>query len=289
MILASTRRELREALASVREHGLRIGFVPTMGFLHPGHLSLLDLAGAGTDFLAVSIFVNPLQFGPGEDLDRYPRDLERDLALLEARGADLVFHPSREEMYPFGDPEVTVDPGPLGLRLCGGFRPGHFRGVLTVVARLFGLFRPQVAVFGQKDYQQAVLIRRMVRDLELGVEVRTGPVAREPDGLAMSSRNVFLSPAERADAAGIHRSILRVQDAFEAGERSGGVLRERLVRELRAYPLLSLQYGEIVHPETLDPVDPVAPGGVVAVAAHCGETRLIDNVILPGGAHGVVA
>jgi len=286
VILAATRSDLLEALSSVRERGLRVGLVPTMGFLHEGHLSLLDIVRRETDFLAVSIFVNPLQFGPGEDLDRYPRDLERDLSLLEERGVDLVFHPSRQEMYPWGDPVVTVDPGPLGPRLCGEFRPGHFRGVLTVVARLFNLFRPRVAVFGQKDYQQAVLIRRMVRDLDLEVEVRLGPIVREADGLAMSSRNVFLSLEERAHAAGIHRSLLRVQGAFEAGERSLGVLQRLLVRELETHDLLKLQYGEIVHPESLEPLDPVGPGAVVAVAVHCGTTRLIDNVVLSGETHG---
>ncbi len=286
MILAATRSDLLEALSSVRERGLRLGLVPTMGFLHEGHLSLLDIARRETDFLAVSIFVNPLQFGPGEDLDRYPCDLGRDLSLLEERGVDLVFHPSRQEMYPWGDPVVMVDPGPLGRRLCGEFRPGHFRGVLTVVARLFNLFRPRVAVFGQKDYQQAVLIRRMVRDLDLDVEVRLGPIVREADGLAMSSRNVFLSLEERAHAGGIHRSLLRVQGAFEAGERSLGVLQRLLVRELETHDLLKLQYGEIVHPESLEPLDSVGPGAVVAVAVHCGKTRLIDNVVLSGETRG---
>jgi pantoate--beta-alanine ligase len=289
VILASTRTELRDALDSARQRGLRIGLVPTMGYLHEGHLSLLDLARGATDFLAVSIFVNPLQFGPGEDLGRYPRDLERDLSLLGGRGADLVFHPGRREMYPWGDPVVTVDPGSLGRRLCGEFRPGHFRGVLTVVARLFGLFRPQVAVFGQKDYQQAVLVRRMVRDLELAVEVLMAPVRREGDGLAMSSRNVFLSPEERAQAVGLHRGLLSVERAFQTGERSLDVLRGVLARELEAYPLLRLQYGEIVHPDQLEPLDPVAPGAVVAAAVHCGPTRLIDNIVLPGGDHGPVA
>ncbi len=155
MIVSPTRRVLSDSLGSVRAHGLRVGLVPTMGFLHPGHLSLVDLARGHSDFLAVSIFVNPLQFGAGEDLDRYPRDLERDLAHLTQRGVDLVFCPSVQEMFPDGEVQVTVDPGPVGERLCGAYRPGHFRGVLTVVARLFGLIRPQVAVFGQKDYQQA--------------------------------------------------------------------------------------------------------------------------------------
>jgi pantoate--beta-alanine ligase len=280
VIAAATGRGLREALDPPRRQGRRIALVPTMGYLHEGHLSLVDLARKEADLVAVSIFVNPLQFGPGEDLARYPRGLDRDLSLLRERGTDLVFHPGVQEMYPHGFPEVTVDPGALGQRLCGRFRPGHFRGVLTVVARLFGLFRPHLAVFGRKDYQQGALIRRMVGDLEMGVDVRLGPVFREGDGLAMSSRNVFLSPEERSQASGLHRSLLRVQASFREGERSLPRLQELLARELEGYPLLKLQYGEIVDAESLEPVDPVRPEAVVAVAAHCGGTRLIDNLVL---------
>jgi pantoate--beta-alanine ligase len=280
VILASTRLALAEYLAPVRGDRGRIGFVPTMGYLHEGHLSLVDLAREKSDFLVVSIFVNPLQFGPEEDLDRYPRDLDRDMVFLKDRGVDLVFHPSVGEMYPAGDPQVSVDPGSMGQGLCGRYRPGHFRGVLTVVARLFGLLRPQAAVFGQKDYQQAVLIRRMVQDLELGVEVILGPSVREADGLALSSRNVLLSPEERRDAPGLHRSLQRVQKAFGNGERSAGTLRQLLEGELMRYPHLNLQYGEVIHPETLEPLSLAAAGSVVAVAAFFGATRLIDNHIL---------
>jgi pantoate--beta-alanine ligase len=251
-----------------------------MGYLHEGHLSLVDLSRGRCDYLGASIFVNPLQFGAGEDLDRYPRDLDRDLALLEKRGVDLVFHPSVAEMYPQGEPVVSVDPGATGASLCGRYRPGHFRGVLTVVARLFGLFRPQVAAFGQKDYQQAVLIRRMVQDLELGVEILLAPIVREGDGLALSSRNVFLSPQERAEAVGLYGALLAVQEGFAGGERSAAALRRLLARELERYPLLKLQYGEIVDPDGLGAVTQAVPGSVVAVAAHCGSTRLIDNHIL---------
>jgi pantoate--beta-alanine ligase len=253
-----------------------------MGYLHEGHLSLVDLARERSEFLAVSIFVNPLQFGPGEDLDRYPRDLDRDLTLLRGRGADLVFSPSVEEMFPAGELQVGFDPGPMSQCLCGEYRPGHFGGVLTVVARLFALFRPQVALFGQKDYQQVVLIRRMVRELEMGVEVAMGPIVREEDGLALSSRNVFLSRDERADAAGLNRGLQEVQRAFDEGNRSGQKLRRVLVRELGRHPLLQLQYGEIVHPDSLEPLETVVPGAVVMVAVHCGRTRLIDNHILKG-------
>ncbi len=280
MILSTRRQHLAESLDLVRSDGLRVGLVPTMGSLHEGHLSLVDRARGEGEFLAVSIFVNPLQFGPGEDLDRYPRDLERDLDLLRERNVDLVFAPSVEEMYPGGDPQVVVDPGPMGSKLCGHHRPGHFSGVLTVVARLFGLFRPQVAVFGQKDFQQAVLIRRMVRDLEMGVEVVTGPTVREEDGLAMSSRNALLSNAERSDAVGLSRALEEVQRSFQGGVTSGSELRAVLHRAVSAFSLLRLQYGEIVDPEGLDPVADASPGAVAVLAAYCGRTRLIDNHVL---------
>jgi len=253
-----------------------------MGYLHEGHLSLVDLARRDSDYLVASIFVNPMQFGPEEDLEQYPRDLDRDLALLEERDIDLVFHPPVEEMYPAGAPEVSIDPGPMGERLCGRYRPSHFRGVLTVVARLFGLVRPQVAVFGRKDYQQAVLIRRMVHDLEMGVEILLGPIIREEDGLALSSRNVFLSPEERRDAAGLQRTLLQVQRAFRNGERSVDALLRVLEEEVIEFPLLALQYGEVIEPESLDPLEVATSGSVVAVAAHCGSTRLIDNHQLQG-------
>lgn len=280
MIVAPTRKDLADSLSSAKAGGLRLGLVPTMGFLHEGHLSLVDMARREADFIAVSVFVNPLQFGPGEDLDRYPRNLDRDVDLLRERGADLVFAPSVEEMYPLGLPEVTVDPGPMARALCGKYRPGHFTGVLTVVARLFGLFRPQMAAFGQKDYQQAALIRRMVRDLEQGVSIGLAPIVREKDGLALSSRNVFLSPEERVQAPGLWRGLEVVQTAFQGGERSVSVLRSLLLEELGNHPLLRLQYAEFVHPETLGSKGLLEPGHVVAVAAFCGRTRLIDNHIL---------
>ncbi len=283
MIKATTREALSRALLSPRGRGVRLALVPTMGFLHEGHLSLVDLAKETADVVAVSIFVNPIQFGPGEDLERYPRDLERDLSQLRERGADIVFCPGVKEMYPDGSPRVTVDPGAMGTVLCGAYRPGHFRGVLTVVARLFGIFRPDLAVFGHKDYQQAVLIRRMTRDLELGAEILLGPIVREADGLALSSRNVYLSPDQRAQARGLYAALIRVQEAFDGGERSNSVLRRILAGAIQDYPLLELQYGEIVTPDTLEPAEPVEAGSVVALAAYCGPTRLIDNHVLVGG------
>ncbi len=280
MIVARTRIGLAEALPRLRAGGGTLALVPTMGYLHPGHLSLVEYAAAQADAVAVSIFVNPLQFGPGEDLAEYPRDEARDLALLEARNVSLAFVPSVDEMYPLGDPCVTVDPGAMAERLCGAFRPGHFRGVLTVVAKLFGLFRPDVAVFGRKDFQQAVLIRRMARDLDMGVRVRTAPTVREGDGLAMSSRNAYLSPEERAQAVGLFRALSSAAERFAGGERNAPALLETARAVLARYPLLRPQYLEIVDPDTLASLDRAATGSVVAVAAFCGRTRLIDNVEL---------
>ena len=282
MIVARTRVGLEGSLSRFRSEGARLGLVPTMGFLHPGHLSLVDRAGEVTDRTVVTVFVNPLQFGPSEDLDSYPRDEERDLAQLEDRGVDLVFVPDVEEMYPGGRPEVTVTPGAMGRRLCGAHRPGHFAGVLTVVAKLFGLVRPDVAVFGQKDFQQAALIRRMVRDLELRVRVETAPIVREADGLAMSSRNSYLSAEERAQAPGLHRSLAAAAARFREGERSAQALLADVQAEVASWDRLQLQYAEAVDPDTLEPRDPVTPGTVLALAAFCGTTRLIDNVRLDG-------
>jgi pantoate--beta-alanine ligase len=251
-----------------------------MGYLHEGHLSLVDVGREAADAVVVSIFVNPLQFGPSEDLDAYPRDEDRDRALLAGRDADLVFIPGVDEMYPGGEPTVTIDPGPMARGLCGAHRPGHFRGVLTVVARLFGLFQPDTAVFGRKDYQQAVLIRRMARDLELGVEILLGPIVREADGLAMSSRNGYLNAEERAQATGLHDALVEAVERFRSGERSAAALAEGIRRRIHEHPLLECQYAELVDPSTLERVGRAEGGTVAAVAAFCGTTRLIDNVEL---------
>jgi pantoate--beta-alanine ligase len=276
-MVVRTKAEVRRAVAAMRPQ--RIALVPTMGYLHEGHLSLVDRARELADRVVLSIFVNPLQFGPQEDLDRYPRDLERDVELATGRGVDLIFAPDVREMYPGGEPIVRVVPGRLAETLCGAYRPGHFEGVLTVVAKLFGIVRPDVAVFGQKDFQQAVLIRRMVADLDLGIEIDVAPIVREPDGLAMSSRNVYLSPEERESALGLYRGLTRAAEAFAAGERDVERLR-RLVHEELARPGVRVQYVEVVDPETLQPTQPASPGNVLAVAAFVGQTRLIDNVIL---------
>jgi pantoate--beta-alanine ligase len=281
LTLVRTKAEVRAWLAAERAAGRAVGLVPTMGYLHEGHLSLVDRARELADVVAMSIFVNPLQFGPSEDLDRYPRDLERDLELAAGRGTALVFAPSAAEMYPGGEPRVSVLPDEeIGGRLDGGSRPGHFRGVLTVVAKLFGIFTPDVAVFGQKDWQQATLIARMAADLDLPVRVEVAPIVREADGLAMSSRNVYLSPAERASARALSRALERVRGLYAAGERDAGVLRGVLWDGI-SVPGVEPEYAEVVDPRTLGPVERAGGGTLCAVAARVGKTRLIDNALLP--------
>ncbi|MBI4540016.1 MAG: pantoate--beta-alanine ligase [Gemmatimonadetes bacterium] len=272
--------EVRAAVARARAAGHRIAVVPTMGYLHEGHLSLVDRARSRASWIVLSIFVNPIQFGPGEDLTRYPRDLKRDLELAEARGADLVFAPAVSEMYPDGDPAVVVAPERLGDRLCGAFRPGHFRGVLTVVTKLFEIVRPDVAVFGQKDFQQAVLIRRLVRDLDMDVAIEVAPIVRERDGLAMSSRNVYLTREEREQAQALFLALSMARTRFHQGRTRADELLAEMRAALESRPLVRLQYLEIVDPETLQPVAQVSAGAVVAVAAFLGGTRLIDNMVL---------
>ncbi len=276
-MVVRTKEEVRRIVAGMKPR--RIALVPTMGYLHEGHLSLVDRARALADRVVMSIFVNPLQFGPQEDLARYPRDLERDVELAAGRGVDLIFAPDVEEMYPGGQPAVRVVPGRLADTLCGAYRPGHFEGVLTVVAKLFGIVRPDVAVFGQKDFQQAVLIRRMVADLDMGIEIDVAPIVREPDGLAMSSRNVYLRPDERDAALGLYRGLTRAAEAFAAGERDSARLCQ-IVRDVMAGAGVRVQYVELVDPESLDAVQNARPGDVIAVAGFVGETRLIDNLIL---------
>ena len=257
-----------------------IGFVPTMGYLHEGHLSLVDRARELTDFVVLSIFVNPTQFGPGEDFEEYPRDLDRDAGLAEERDVDVVFAPGTEEVYPEGEPLVKVVPGPLAERLCGLSRPGHFQGVLTVVAKLFGMVQPDVAVFGRKDYQQAVLIRRMAQDLDMPVRVETAPIVREEDGLALSSRNAYLSETERERARSLSQGLVAAATAFEEeGVTNADRLKARVRGTMRDADV-EPEYIELVDPVTLDAVEEAWSGAVLAVAARVGETRLIDNVIL---------
>jgi pantoate--beta-alanine ligase len=260
-----------------------LGLVPTMGALHEGHLSLVRAARKACRTVAVSIFVNPTQFAPGEDLACYPRTLATDCALLEYEGVDLVFAPSAEEMYPDGAIGTFVEVPDLSARLDGASRPGHFRGVATVVAKLFHIVQPDLAFFGQKDAAQIAVLRRMIRDLNLPVQLRICPIVRDHDGLALSSRNRFLSPSERASALALLQSLHRAQALIDSGTTSAEPIRAAMVEILTAAPGLSLDYADIVDPDSLLPLESVHPRALVAVAAWAGTTRLIDNLLI--GAH----
>jgi pantoate--beta-alanine ligase len=282
--LARTRAELADLLAAARRSEQPVGLVPTMGALHEGHATLVRVARerVGTGPVVVSVFVNPLQFGPGEDLDRYPRTLDADLEVCAREGVDIVFAPSVDEVYPGGDPQVTVAPGPLGEVLEGRTRPGHFAGVLTVVAKLFGLVRPDVAVFGQKDYQQLALVRRMALDLNMGVEVVGAETVREADGLALSSRNRYLDAEQRQAALALSRALRAAQEHAAEGLPSALAAARA---ELRAAPGVDLDYLVITDPDLGDLPDVVPPGtdARALIAARVGATRLIDNLPLRVG------
>lgn len=272
---------MRMARDRARRAGRTVSFVPTMGCLHEGHLSLVDLARRHADEVVLSIYVNPAQFGAGEDLDEYPRDLERDLELAAARGVDVVFAPSDAEMYP--EPQtIWVEPTEeMARRLCGLSRPTHFRGVLTVVLKLFEIVQPDVAVFGRKDYQQAVLIRRMVRELQLAVRIETAPIVRESDGVAMSSRNEYLTADGRPAARALSGALMTVRAAFRAGERSGRVLGEK-ARSVMQEAGVRVEYAEIVDADDLSPASEADRSDICIVAGHVDSTRLIDNAPLAG-------
>ena len=275
--------DLRAAIAEARRAGRRIAFVPTMGALHEGHLRLLDRAAAEGDFVVLSIFVNPLQFAPHEDLARYPRDLARDQALAAERNAHLLFAPSVETMYPEGA-ETRVVPGPTADRWEGAVRPGHFAGVLTVVLKLFQLVQPDVAIFGQKDAQQVALVQRMVRDFDVPVRIVVAPTVREADGLALSSRNAFLSAAERGQALVLSRALHAAQARVAAGERRAAMLHDVMAAVFATEPSVQVDYLSVVDPLSLTPVDMVSGVTLIAVAARVGQTRLLDNLVLGPGA-----
>jgi pantoate--beta-alanine ligase len=279
MRICTTIEDLRAACRAARAGGKRLGFVPTMGALHDGHLSLVRAARASCDVVAASIFVNPTQFGPNEDLAKYPRTFERDRNFLEKEGVKLLFAPSVEEMYPAGAVTwVTVEG--LSGKLDGRSRPGHFRGVTTVVAKLFHIVEPDAAFFGQKDAAQVAIIRRMVRDLNFPVQIVACPIVREADGMAMSSRNAYLDAQQRQRALVLHRALLRVKKLWDAGEGAAGKLVAAGREEFVAEKSVRLEYFEIVDPNSLDPVENAAEGALVAVAAFVGPTRLIDNILL---------
>ncbi len=270
---------MRNASRAARRAGGRLGFVPTMGALHEGHLSLVRASRASSDVVVASIFVNPTQFGVNEDLAKYPRSFKWDCELLEREGVDLLFAPAVEEMYPAGAVTwVTVEG--LSEKLDGRSRPGHFRGVTTVVAKLFHVVEPDAAFFGQKDAAQVAIIRRMARDLNLAVEIVVCPIVRETDGLAMSSRNAYLDAEQRKRALVLHRSLMRVQQFASAGERSAARLAMAGREVIAGENTVRLDYFEIVDAETLEAVEDVSGGALVAVAAFVGSTRLIDNVVL---------
>lgn len=279
-VLVRTKAQVRAAVARARTEGKAIRCVPTMGFLHEGHGALIDRAVADGGFVVVTIFVNPIQFGPGEDYDRYPRDLERDMAFCAARGADLVFAPSVEEMY---GPEhsTRVEVSGVSEGLCGARRPGHFAGVATVVAKLFNIVAPDTAYFGRKDAQQAAVIKRMTADLDFPVEIVVVPTVREPDGLAMSSRNTYLTPEERALAPALYRALCEGLRLLDGGERSAAAVAAAVRAAVEAAGGFDLEYVEVVHPETMRPLTRVEDRALIALAARLGKARLIDNVLWP--------
>ncbi len=271
----------RAAVRRWQAEGLAVGFVPTMGALHEGHLSLVCASAAECDRTVVSIYVNPTQFGPGEDLEQYPRRLEADCRLAEEAGADLVFAPSDQVMYPDDYATYVVQEG-LSDLLEGACRPGHFRGVLTIVCRLFHIVPADRAYFGHKDFQQTVVVRRMVRDLNMPVEIRVLPTVREADGLAMSSRNRCLGEEERRQALCLYRALSAAKELYEGGQTDAEALRQAMRAEIAAAPLARMDYAEVVERETLRPVEEATDDAVAVVAAHVGETRLIDNMPLGG-------
>lgn len=283
MRTVSSIQELRASLKEVRPQ--TIGFVPTMGYLHEGHLSLVDKAKETADVVVMSIFVNPLQFGPNEDLENYPRDLERDSHLAKSRGVDILFFPPVEEMYPPGS-KTTVSVQDITESMCGASRPGHFDGVTTVVAKLFNIVQPDYAFFGMKDAQQIAVVMQMVRDLNMPVEVVPCPIIREADGLALSSRNVYLSPEEREQALVLSRALQQVHSMVGLGERNVKTLRTAIGKVIQESPLASIDYIELRTYPGLMPIEELRGDCIVALAVRFGHTRLIDNIILAASQEG---
>lgn len=278
MKIVETIAEVREQVKQWRKEGLTVGLVPTMGYLHEGHKSLIDRAVAENDRVVVSVFVNPMQFGPSEDLESYPRDMDRDAALCEKAGASLIFHPDPSEMY-HKDFSSFVDMTTLTGGLCGKTRPIHFRGVCTVVSKLFNIVVPDKAYFGQKDAQQLAVIRHMVSDLNFGIEIVGCPIIREEDGLAKSSRNTYLSAQEREAALILSKSLAKGKEALKAGEVDAAKIRQIILDEIATEPLVKVDYVEVVDWNTLEPVETVKEPVLVAMAVYIGKTRLIDNFI----------
>lgn len=283
MIIANTISQVRDQVRQWRREGLTVGLVPTMGYLHEGHGSLVGKAAEDCDRVVASVFVNPTQFAPGEDLDSYPRDFERDCEILEKQGCSMVFHPSVDEMYPDGNGktdtyiEILND---MPKQLCGRTRPNHFRGVCTVVGKLFNIVLPDKAYFGEKDAQQLAIIRRMVRDLSYGIEIVGCPIVREPDGLAKSSRNIHLKPDERKAAAVLYRSLKIAEEMASDGEKSSKAVTDAVRAEIEKEPLAEVEYVSAVDSLSMEPVETVGKGTLIAIAVRIGQTRLIDNCVL---------
>lgn len=282
MIIATTIAQVRAQVAAWKKEGLTVGLVPTMGYLHEGHASLVDEAVRQCDRVVASDFVNPTQFGPNEDLEAYPRDFDRDCALLEEHGCAMVFHPAVEEMYAPGAATYVEILSDMPKRLCGKTRPIHFRGVCTVVSKLFNIVTPDKAFFGQKDAQQLAIIRQMVRDLSYGIEIVGCPIVREADGLAKSSRNTYLSEAERQAALVLSESVFLGQKMVAEGETDANKIVAAMTEHIQAQPLAKIDYVSAVDGVTMDPVDRIAGTVLVAMAVYIGKTRLIDNFIVEG-------
>lgn len=280
MVVVTTITELKSLLDKARAGDRTIGLVPTMGFFHEGHLSLIRRARRECDTVVVSLFVNPIQFGPAEDFEDYPRDAERDERQAAAEGADILFNPAPDEMYPEGFATYVEVEGPVARGLCADLRPGHFKGVTTVVTKLFNIVAPDRAYFGQKDIQQAAVIKRMTADLNLPLEIVVCPIVREADGLAMSSRNVYLGPEERGAAAVLLRALAAAEDMIAGGERDAAAVRDRVSGLISAEPLADLEYVAVCDTIDLNDVQRIKGDVLVAVAARIGKTRLIDNVIV---------
>jgi len=282
MLIYHTIAEVRQYVREARSSGQSIGLVPTMGYLHEGHLELMRQAKKQCDKVIVSIFVNPTQFGPGEDLESYPRDLKRDARMSEEVGVDAIFNPAADEIYPAGYC-TYVDVERITENLCGLSRPGHFRGVATVVAKLFNIVKPDFAFFGQKDAQQVLVINRMATDLNMDLEVVTVPTVREPDGLAMSSRNIYLEPEQRRVALVLSRSLRQAEEIFQAGERDAAKIRQLVIDMIEQETLLNIDYVKIYSHPDLEPVERIEGPALLALAVKIGRTRLIDNIILRKG------
>lgn len=286
MLITRTIPETRAAIVRARASGKRIGFVPTMGYLHEGHLQLIDIAKQHSDFVVVSIFVNPTQFGPQEDFAAYPRDFERDRKLCEARGADLIFAPEVSEMYPERS-LITFHIEKLADRLCGARRLGHFNGVVLVVSKLFNIVQPDVAVFGQKDAQQLIIIKRLVQDLNFPVKIIAAPTVRESDGLAMSSRNVYLSPEQRAQSTVLYKALQKAKALIESGERDTQKIIAEMQKLIATASEAKIDYIEIVNVRDLQPIERLDGQILIALAVYFGKARLIDNIVLEVSQHQV--